>query len=107
MEAMIGAAGRDVDRHVADQVHAALRRVGAQSAPLAFEAHLVVYGARPGHPLPVADPEGVPLAERGRLRRGDAGGRLCEQVAPGGERGTRAVGRGLAVRWAEREHLPP
>ena len=39
---MVGAAGRDVDRHVADQAHAALGGVRAQRGPLALEAHLVV-----------------------------------------------------------------
>ena len=41
MGEVVGGAGRDVDRDVADQFHAALGRVGAQRAPLAVEAHLV------------------------------------------------------------------
>ena len=39
---VVGAAGRDVDGHVADQAHAALVGVHAQCRPLAVEAHLVV-----------------------------------------------------------------
>ena len=41
MGAMVGAARRDVDRHVAEQPHAAVGGVAPQRAPLAFEAHLV------------------------------------------------------------------
>ena len=38
---VVGAAGRDVDRDVADQLHAAVERVAAQRRPLAVEADLV------------------------------------------------------------------
>ena len=41
MGAVVDAALGDVDRHVADQPHAALGRVRAQRRPLALEAHLV------------------------------------------------------------------
>ena len=58
---VVGAARGDVDRHVADQPHAALGRVGAQRAPLAVEAHLVRDRA-PGL-RPVADPVRAALAE--------------------------------------------
>ena len=43
---MVGAAGGDVDRHVADEPHAALRGVRAQGVPLAVEADLVLEGSR-------------------------------------------------------------
>ena len=57
VEAVVAAAGRDVDGDVAEDPHAALGGVGAQRAPLAVEAHLVGDGAAPGEPLPVADPD--------------------------------------------------
>ena len=73
---MIGAAGPDVERDVADQAHAALAGVAPQRAPLALEAHLVGHGARAGEALPVADPVRVRGAEGrdlGGARRGAAG----------------------------------
>ena len=62
---VVGAAGRDVDRHVADQPHAAVGGVRAQSRPFAVEADLVVDRARPaGERRPVVDPGGVLGPER-------------------------------------------
>ena len=61
MEAVVTAAGRDIDGDVAEDAHATLGRIGAQPAPLAIEAHLVGDGAAPGEPLPVADPVAVAL----------------------------------------------
>ena len=63
MRAVVGGAGRDVDRDVADQPHAALGRVRAQRAPLALEAHLVGERAAAGEARPVLDPAGLALAE--------------------------------------------
>jgi len=39
--AMVGAVVGDVDRHVAEDPHAALCRMSAERLPLALEAHLV------------------------------------------------------------------
>ncbi len=49
MDAVVGAAGRDVDGDVADDPHAALGGIGAQRAPFALEAHLVGDGAAPAN----------------------------------------------------------
>ena len=46
----------DVDRHVADQPHAAVARVRAQRAPLPLEPHLVGDRAGAGEARPLADP---------------------------------------------------
>ena len=79
VRALVDAALRDVDRHVADQADAPLGRVGAQRRPLAVEADLVVDAA--ARRRPVLDPEGVrapeggPLAVRRRARPGRRGSR--------------------------------
>ena len=61
--AVVGAAGRDVDRDVADQLHAAVERVAAQRGPLAVEADLVGERSAAAERDPVVDPRGVALAE--------------------------------------------
>ena len=62
---VVGAAGADVERDVADQPDAARGRVAPQGAPLALEADLIGDRARAGEALPVVDPEGVRGAECG------------------------------------------
>ena len=99
--------GRDVDRHVADQPHAALVRVRAQRAPLALEAHLVGDRAAAGEARPVLDPARLALAEVELLGAADRRGRLGQQPRPGGERRARLVRRAIAVGRPERQHLPP
>jgi hypothetical protein len=69
MGAVVGTPGRDVDRHVADQAHSALRAVIAQRRPLALEADLVGNRPAPGEALPVGDPEALALTEGGDLPR--------------------------------------
>ena len=83
---VVGAAGGDVDRDVADQPHAALGARSARSArPLALEAHLVGDARRARRSLPVADPERVALAEsRSSPRRTGARG-IGQQPRPGRE----------------------
>ena len=61
---------RDVDRHVAEEAHAALRRVRAQRLPFALEPHLVLDGAAVGDP--VVEPVRVAGAERVGLVLGHA-----------------------------------
>ncbi len=107
VRAMVGAAGRHVDRHVADDAHAALRRVAAQRAPLALEAHLVGHRASARERLPVPDPVGVALAEGLGLGGGHAGATVREEPAPRRERRRRLVRRPVAVGGTQREHLPP
>ena len=63
VRAVVGRAGRDVDRHVADQPHPALLGVRAQRRPLAVEPHLVGDRAARAESRPVVDPERVALAE--------------------------------------------
>ena len=107
VRAVVGAAGRDVDRDVADDLHAALGRVGPQRSPLAVEADLV--GDRPARAeaRPVLDPRVLALAEVELLGLRHGGVRLAQQAGPGGERGGRLVGRAMAVRRSQRQHLPP
>ncbi len=82
MRAVVGAAGGDVDRDVADQPHAALGGVGAQRAPLALEADLV------GDARPRAPANALPVARsRTRSRSRNA----CSLGAP--TRGARGVGQ--------------
>jgi hypothetical protein len=104
---VVGAAGGDVDRHVADQPHAAVGRVAAQRGPLAVEADLVGDRVAAAVLPPVVDPERVALAEVELLRAGDRRPRLGQQPRPGGERRLGLVGRAIAVGRAERQHLPP
>ena len=105
---VVGAAGRDVDGHVADQAHAALVGVHAQCRPLALEAHLVVDRPRAaGEGRPVVDPEAVALAEVLALGRRHRRVGIGQEPAPRGEGRRRLVGRALAVGRAERQHLPP
>ena len=76
VSAVVGAAGRDVDRDVADQPHAALGGVRAQRGPLALEAHLV--GDRPrraGERAQSSIQKRVALAEVLAPRRRDTGAR--------------------------------
>ena len=105
---VVGAAGRDVDRHVADQADAGLRRVGAQRAPLAREAHLVgdrLAAAREA--LPVVDPERLARAEGLDLVVANLSAGAGEQASPGGERRAGLVRRSRTIRRTERQHLPP
>jgi hypothetical protein len=104
---VVGAAGRHVDRHVADQAHAELGGVGAQRAPLAIEADLVGRSAVAREPLPVADPEALARAELRELALGHRSVRIGEQVRRGREGGRRLVGRPAFARRPERQHLPP
>ena len=99
--------GRDVDRHVADQPHAALVRVRPQRAPLALEPHLVGDRAATGEARPVLDPARLALAEVELLVLAHRRVRLGQQPRPGGERRARLVWRAVAIRRAERQHLPP
>ena len=105
MGAVVGAAGRDVDGDVADQLHAAIYGVLTQRGPLAVEADLV--GDRPAGVLPVVDPVGVALAEVQLLLARDLRPRIGQEPRPRGECGLRLVRRPVAVRRAEGEHLPP
>ena len=107
VRAVVDRPGGDVDRHVADQPHAALRRVRAQRRPLALEPHLVGDRAARAEPRPVLDPVRVALAEVELLGARDPRPRLGQQPAPRGERRRRPVGRAVAVRRPQREHLPP
>ena len=107
MRALVGRAGRDVDRHVADQPHAARRGVRAQRSPLALEAHLVGQRAAPAEALPVARPRPRALGEVQLLGARHPRPRLRQQPGPGRERRARLVGRAVAVRRTQRQHLPP
>ena len=107
VERVVGAVGRHVDRHVADQPHAALGRVGAQRAPLALEAHLLRDRVAARERRPVADPERVARDERLELVRRHLRARLGEQPAPGRERRRADVRRAELVRRRERQDLPP
>ena len=75
--AVVGAAGRDVDRDVADQPHAARDGVGAQRAPLAGEADLVGdRAATASDAFPVAEsntPHGPGTRRARRLTRAPRG----------------------------------
>ena len=104
---VVGAAGRHVDRHVADQPHAALLRVGAQRTPLAVEADLVGHRVVPGEPLPIPDPVGLARPELRPLAV--AHGRVPLRQQPGRrrERRRRLVRRAPLARRPQREHLPP
>ncbi len=104
---MVGRPGRDVDRDVADQPHAALVRVAAQRAPLALEADLVGDRAAAREARPVLDPARLALAEVELLVLRHRRRRLGQQAGPRGERRGRLVGRAVAVGRAERQHLPP
>ena len=63
MRALVGRAGGDVDRDVADQPDAAVGGVRPQRGPLALEAHLVGDRAAAGDRRPALDPAGLALAE--------------------------------------------
>ena len=107
MGEVVAAAGRDVDRHVADDPDAALGRVGAQRRPLALEPHLLLDRAVAGERRPVGEPGRLPVTERASLARLDRALRIGEQPAPGRERRRRRVGRADGVGRIERQHLPP
>ena len=106
MRAVVDAALGDVDRHVADQPHAALGGVVAQRRPLALEAHLVVDARRRRPPSPRSS-SAFARRNAARSRAVTARVRLREQAVPGRERGGGRVRRADLVRRAEREHLPP
>ena len=84
MRAVVDRAGRDVDRHVADQPHAARLGVLAQGGPLAVEPHLVGDRAARAEARPVVDPERVALAEveLGRPSRPARAGRPAGPARP-------------------------
>ena len=107
MRAVVGAPRRDVDRDVADDPHAALLGVRAQRRPLAVEAHLVGDRAARAEARPVLDPVALALAEVELLGARHPSLRRSQQPRPGGERRRRLVGRAMAVRRAQRQHLPP
>ena len=104
---MVAAAGRDVDRHVADDADAPSGRVAAQREPLALEPHLLLDGVAAGVRRPVVAPASLPCPERPQLARLDPRLRIGEQPAPrrerrrGGIRGAELVGR------VEGQDLPP
>src|SRR5215212_8701153 len=102
MGAVVGAAGRDVDRHVPDQAHAALPRVATQSPPFAVEAQLLLGGALACEALPVLEPVALALAEGGELALGHRRVRVGEQLAGGGERRRRFVRRAALARRTQR-----
>jgi hypothetical protein len=104
---VVDRARRDVDRHVADQAHAALRGVLPQRGPLAVEPHLVGHRAARAEPRPVLDPERLALAERDLLLPRDRRPRVRQQPGPGRERRRRLVRGAVAVRWPQGQHLPP
>ncbi len=107
MRELVGRALGDVDRDVADQLHPAVGGVGAQGAPFAVEAHLVVERLQAGEGDPVLDPAGRALAEVQPLRGGHRRVRLAQQLRRRGERGRGLVGRVVLVGRPERQHLPP
>jgi hypothetical protein len=104
MRPVVDRAGRDIDRHIADQPHAALLGMRAQCRPLAVEPHLVGHRAAPS---PLADPVRVALAEVQirvlRHRRA----RVGKQSRPCRERRRGLVRRSVPIRRPERQHLPP
>ena len=86
MGLVVGAAGRDVDRHVADQSHPAVGCVRAQSRPFAIEADLVVHSSFSTCKCgPIVDPRRVLLPERGDLVGTDRRRAVREQSRPGRE----------------------
>jgi hypothetical protein len=83
---VVGAAGRDVDRHVADEAHPVVGGVRAQIRPFAIEADLVVDGPFSARECgPIVDPRRVLLPERGDLVVTDRGRAVGEQPGPGRE----------------------
>ena len=105
--AFVGGVGRDVDRDVADQTHAAVGGIPAQRRPFAVEAHLVVQGRLARERDPVLDPVGGLLAEQPALVVGDGRVRIGQQRGRSGERGVRLVRRAVFVGRRQRQHLPP
>ena len=106
MGEMVCAALRDVDRHVAEDPHAALRGVGAQRLPFALEPHLVRHRA----PVvePVVEPVRVARPERVQLVLGHARVGIGEDAGRSGKGRRRHVGRtGQAFGRPEGQHLPP
>jgi hypothetical protein len=99
--------GRDVDRDVPEDPHAALGRVRAECPPLAGEAHLARERVLAGEREPVLDPGALARAEGSSLARGNGRTGIGEQTDPAGEGRGRRVGRAEAVRRTERKHLPP
>ena len=107
MREVVAAGVGRVDRHVADQAHAALGRVVAQAGPFPLEAHLVLHGPRAGEGGPVLEPVGVPPPEVRRGACADPRPRPGEQAGPAGERRGRRIGRAERIRRPEWQHLPP
>ena len=105
--ALVGGIGRDVDRDVADQTHAAVGGIPAQRRPFAVEAHLVVQGRLARERDPVLDPVGGLLAEQTAFVVGDGRVRIGQQRGRSGERGVRFVRRAVFVGRRQRQHLPP
>ena len=113
MRDVLGAAGGDVDRHVAEDADAAITCVLAQRAPLALEANLVGERTLAGEGGPVAAPERVPGDElldvrrrsRGRVARRAA--RRSGERRRGVVRRAGRVGRARAEAPATTTALPP
>ena len=132
---VVGAAGADVDRDVADQPDAALARVAPQRAPLALEAHLVgerrprrrsAPSRRSSRPARHGTPSSSPArrAPRARpaaparprtprstctaspMRSGGPSGSTCHQDWPGGgEPVDERVRRGSEAPAGKRRHV--
>ncbi len=110
VRAVVGAVRRDVDRRRRRYSRTPRSAAYARSAdPLALEAHLVGDARRAAaKPLPVLDPV-APGARGSRAPRPSTRGARGSASRPGqaGERRARLVRRAVAVRRAERQHLPP
>ena len=102
---LVGRPGRDVDRHVADQQHAALGGVARAAPPTRGRS---APGRRPRRPrrLPAAIQNACARAEGVDLGVRDRGVGVREQPAPRRERRRRLVRRAVAVGRPERQHLP-
>src|ERR1019366_66258 len=107
MRAVVSAAGRDVDRNVAEEPDPPLERVALQGAPFALEPDLIGNRVAAGEPLPVLDPPAVALTEVDQLGRADRRPRLSQQPRPRGKRRARLVRRAVAIGRPQRQHLPP
>ena len=104
----VGAVVGDVDRHVADQAHAARARVVAQRRPLALEAHLVGERAARRRSAPSRRSSTEWRATKSSISRSETGASgSARSRGERGERRRRAVRRAELVGRPERQHLPP
>ena len=94
----VDAVARHEDRHVTDQPHPTRRRVPAERAPFAIEAHLVGERLPPGEAHVVLDPVRVAARETRRAPRG--------RRAPAGPRPARATRRTPTRRCRASEGRP-